>query len=165
MRTLLYTIYLSFTITSNSNDFLNDYPIKIADKIVISKGEEITFTLTDETSILIDKTITKITEILNAAEFIVFNYSSTVLKDITYDGATYEGELPSDYYQSAYVFDLTNEPSSLIFEIKTRNGFIKVRTKDLILFHNNRKYEYIFTDDTIVILEGTSKEVPIKNLL
>jgi len=156
--------YLSFTITSNSNDFLNDYPIKIADKIVISKGEEITFTLTDETSILIDKTTTKITEILNAAFLIVRNYSSSILKDITYDGATYEGELPSDYYQSGYVFDLTNEPSSLIFEIKARNGFIKARTKELILLHNNREYEYIFTDDTIVILEGTSKEVPIKNL-
>ena len=158
--------YLSFTITSNSNDFVDNYLIKIADKIVISKGEEITFTLTDETSILVDKTTTKITEILNAAFLKLWNSSSTVLKDITYDDATLEGELPSGYMDRVYVFDFPpNITSSLIFEIKARNGFIKARTKELILLHNNQEYEYIFTDDTIVIVEGTSKEVPIKNLL
>ena len=158
--------YLSFEITSNSNDFVDNYLMKIADKIVISKGEEKTVTLTDETSILIDKTTTKISEVLNAGKLIVWNCSSTVLKDITYDGDKFEGELPTGYNQSeVYCDDVFLNPSSLIFEIKTRNGFIKARTKDFILLVKNESFEYIFTDDTIVILEGTSKEVPIKNLL
>ena len=157
--------YLSFKITSNSNNFVDNYPTKIADKIVISKGEEITVTLTDETSILINKTTTKISEVLNAGKLIVWNCSSTVLKDITYGGDKFEGELPTGYEQSEVYCDVFLNPSSLIFEIKTRNGFIKARTKDLILLVKNESFGYTFTDDTIVILEGTSKEVPIKNLL
>jgi len=160
--------YLSFTIISNSNDFLDNFIIKTTDKIVIEKGEEQTFTLTDDTGVLVDNVTepTIISSILNAASLKIINDTSTVLSNITYDDFTFPGEWWPGSRMVATSWDFPPfSPKNIILEIKILNGWIKVKTADSFFLLNNREATYTFTDDTIVILEGTSKEVPIKNLL
>ena len=160
--------YLSFTIISNSNDFIDDFIIKTTDKIVIEKGEEQTFTLTDDTGVLVDDVTepTIISSILNAASLKIINDTSTILSNVTYDDFTFPGDWGAGSQMVATFWNFPPiSPKNIILEIKILNGRIKVKTVESFFLSSNREATYTFTDDTIVILEGTSKEVPIKNLL
>ena len=155
--------YLSFIVKTEMHEF----NIKTSEKIVIAKGGEKTIILTDETNILVegDDKPTKIDSILYAAILKVINNTSAVLVNITYDNFTFKGEMPSNYQDWAIYWDYSNIPSNIILEIQTQNGLIKAKTKDFVSLVSNQTFTYTFTDNTIVIKDGTNEETSIKGLL
>ena len=143
--------------------------VKTKDTIKLAAGEEKTFTITDETPIIISGSKpTKIGDFINSAGLEVKNKSSAKLLNVIYNtpGLGDYGSLqPNDVYSLIY-WNITTRAYPLSFEIKTYTGnIVKVKTTESMALQSKCYSSFIITDATQVIIESTGKTVFMRNLL
>ena len=161
--------YLEFLLLKTKA--VGTWKVRTKDKVSVAKGEEKTFTLTDDTEVVIIlksgvSEPTKIRNVLNIAKLRFFNETSTVLKNIQYEGASGKVDNLNIHGGNEWFFwDYDSTSKHFIFEVQTSDGPVKVKTKESISLFAGKIVTYTSNNDTVVLKDGTNEEVQIKHLL
>ena len=137
--------------------------------MTLAAGEDKTFTLTDDTFVVIENTPpAKIKSLIYAAQIEVLNKSSAELLNVSYNNPENEnlGSFPINEKGAFIYWDYTVGAYSLGFEIKTGAGnIVRVKTTETRALQSKQTISFIITDKTPVIIEATGETSSVQKIL
>lgn len=175
--TVLQGNYSDFECKNTAEDYIyfslenefGSWNVKTKDKVTLAAGEDKTFTLTDDTFVVIENTPpAKIKSLIYAAQIEVLNKSSAELLNVSYNNPENEnlGSFPINEKGAFIYWDYTVGAYSLGFEIKTGAGnIVRVKTTETRALQSKQTISFIITDKTPVIIEATGETSSVQKIL
>ncbi|MGP1415836.1 MAG: hypothetical protein ACTTJ6_07955 [Treponema sp.] len=139
------------------------------EKIKIEVGEIKTYTITNDTFVLLEghSEGAKLWKLVEAARVTIINETDAELKNVSYANANF-GVLPKNVGKANHVFlDFSDVSNYISFDVSSSSLVIpiKVRTNEKFVMQKGVHVEFKITNKNIVIKEGTTDEVSIRNIL
>ncbi|MGP1415837.1 MAG: hypothetical protein ACTTJ6_07960 [Treponema sp.] len=151
--------YIYFSILDIVNN--KEVEVRTAEVISVEKGKDITFIITDNTSVVPvgQVTASTILGIIRPARLKLINHTSSTIDNISYCGKIRKDALPKGaFWQADFINNISGKVQFKIWDVKN-NTSVDVELKDGISIKIGETKEIAITNKSLVVKDGKAEAI------